>query len=230
MQMDEEPFNDRRVRLAMKYALDRRRMLQLVAQGNGILVNDIPIASILEYSVPGRPRRRDVDRAKALLKQAGHDDGLKVKLSVSDVQARFVEVATVYKQMAEDADIDIELDLKPADTYWDNVWLKTPMFVSAWIARPTDAMLALLLHSKAEWNETHWRRAKWDAQLAKARRTLDYKKRQAIYRSLQRSVIEEGGYLVPYMVNTIDATRANITGWKPSGTPFANFTQIDLKR
>ena len=228
MQMDVQPFNDVRVRQALKLAMDRKKMLQLVAQGNGILVNDIPIASILEYSLPGTPRGRDVNRAKTLLRQAGYEDGLKVKLSVSDVQARFIEIATVYKSMAAEADIDVELEIGPGDTYWDNVWLKTPMFVSAWIARPTDAMLALLLLSKADWNETHWRRAKWDARFATARRTLDYKKRQAIYRSLQKEVIEQGGYLVPYMVNTIDATRANVRGWKPSGTPFANFTQIDF--
>jgi peptide/nickel transport system substrate-binding protein len=228
MQIDVEPFNDVRVRQALKYAMDRRRMLQLVAQGNGILVNDIPIASILEFSVPGAPRARNVARAKTLLKQAGHDDGLKVTLSVSDVQARFIEIATVYKSMATEADIDVELDIGPGDTYWDNVWLKRPMFVSAWIARPTDAMLALILHSKADWNETHWRRARWDARLATARRTLSYKKRQAIYRSLQKEVIEQGGYLVPYMVNTIDATRASVRGWKPSGTPFANFAPIDF--
>lgn len=228
MQMNVPPFNDNRVRQAMKYAMDRRKVLRLVAQGNGILVNDIPIASFLQYGPQGAPRKHDVARAKALLKQAGHDDGLKVKLAVSDVQARFIEFATVYKAMAADADIDVELDIRPGDTYWDNVWLKVPMFVSAWIARPTEAMLALLFLADADWNETHWRRTQWDKSFELARSTVDPKKRARIYRSLVGTIVTQGGYLVPYMVNTVDATRANVRGWRPSGTPYANFAPIEL--
>jgi peptide/nickel transport system substrate-binding protein len=225
-QMDVPPFNDKRVRQALKYALDRKKMLQLVAQGRGIILNDIPIASFLEYGLKVRPRKHDVAKAKALLKQAGHDDGLDVKLAVSDVQARFIEYATAYKAMAADAGINVELDIRPADTYWDKVWLNVPMFLSAWIARPTDAMLALLFQSTAEWNETHWRSKQWDAVLAKARSTVDAKKRALLYQQLQRPIISQGGYLVAYMVNTIGATRRDVAGWKPSGTPFEHFATV----
>jgi peptide/nickel transport system substrate-binding protein len=228
MQIDQPPFDDNRVRLAMKYALDRQKMIQLVAQGFGTPVNDIPIPSLFQYALPARPRARDVERAKTLLRQAGHGDGLQVKLSVSDVQARFVEFATAYKAMAAEAGIDVQLDLKPADTYWDNTWLKAPMFVSAWIARPTDSMLGLIFPSSAAWNETHWKRPQWDAQFARARRTLGLKQRTALYQQLQRQIVNEGGYLVAYMVNTIGATRSNVRGWKQSGTFFENFATIDI--
>ncbi len=228
MQIDQEPFDDNRVRLAMKYALDRKQMTRLVAQGRGTVVNDIPIASFLQYALPGAPRPHDIERAKALLKQAGYGDGLEVTLSVSDVQARFIEWATAYKAMAASAGIDVKLNVTPADTYWDNVWLKDPLFVSAWIARPTDSMLGLIFPSTASWNETHWKRAEWDAKLAKARRTLDTKQRTALYRSLQKEVVDQGGYLVAYMVSTISAARRNVKGWRQSGTFFENFTTIDI--
>lgn len=228
MQIDVPPFDDNRVRLAMKYALDRGQMAQLVAQGRAVLVNDIPISSILEFALQGPPRERDLDKAKRLLAEAGYSDGLDVTLRVSDVQARFIEYATAYKAMAAEAGINVELDVRPADTYWDEVWLKEPMFVSAWIARPTDAMLALLFPSNAAWNETHWRRPDWDARFAEARRTLDYDSRASLYQQLQQEIVDEGGYLVAYMINTIGATRRNVTGWKPSGTFFENFATIDL--
>jgi peptide/nickel transport system substrate-binding protein len=220
MQIDQEPFDDLRVRQALKYAFDRKKMIQLVAQGNAGVVNDIPIASFLQYAVPGPARANDIAKAKSLLQQAGHGSGLTVKLSVSDVQARFVDFATAYQAMASQAGINVQLDVRPADTYWDNVWLKTPMFVSAWIARPADAMLNLLFPSDAEWNETHWKRPQWDAQFAVGQRTLDTKKRAVIYRSLQRQIIDQGGYLVPYMVKTVGATRSNVRGYAPSGNFF----------
>ena len=228
MQTDQPPFDDVRVRQAMKYAMDRQKMLDLVAGGHGILVNDIPISSVLEYGLPDPPREHNVEKAKQLLSEAGYADGLTVKLFVSDVQARFVEFATVYKELVAEAGINVELDLRPADTYWDVVWLKEPMYVSAYIARPADGMLALLYLSTADWNETNWRQTEWDAILTEARATLDHQKRTELYHRAQRNIVEEGGHLVPYMVNTIDAKRKNVTGWKPSGTPFHNFRNIDL--
>ncbi len=228
MQIDQPPFDDERVRLAMKYALDRDQMIQVVAQGRAGPVNDIPIPSILEFALQDPPRERDVERAKSLLAEAGYADGLEVTLAVSDVQARFMEYATAYKAMAADAGIDVKLDVRPADTYWDEVWLKVPMFVSAWIARPTDAMLALLFPSDAAWNETHWRRPDWDRRFALARRTLDYERRAALYEELQREIVDEGGYLVAYMVQTLGAISRRVTGWKPSGTFFEDFASIDL--
>ena len=227
MQIDQPPFDDLRVRQAMKYAMDRQGMLDLVAQGFGTLVNDIPIHSSLEYGVPG-VREHDVARARQLLSEAGYPDGLTVTLNVSDVQARFVEFATVYQQFAAEAGITVELNLGPADTYWDVVWLKEPMYVSAYIARPTDGMLALLYLSTADWNETHWRQEDWDQLFARARATLDYDQRKALYQQAQQSIMDEGGHLVPYMVSTINATRKNITGWLPSGTPYHDFRPIDV--
>jgi peptide/nickel transport system substrate-binding protein len=228
MTVDTPPFDNLKLRQAMKYVIDRQRMVDLLVGGYGTLVNDIPISSELQYAVEAPPRPHDVAMAKQLLSEAGYPNGLTVKLAVSDVQARFVEFATVYQQLAAEAGLTIELDVRPADTYWDVVWLKEPMYVSAYIARPTDGMLALLYLSDAEWNETHWRDPEWDALLAKARATLEVNERTRLYQQAQQQLIDEGGHLVPYMTNTIDATRKTITGWTPSGTPFHDFRNIDI--
>jgi peptide/nickel transport system substrate-binding protein len=228
MTVDTPPFDNPKLRQAMKYVIDRQQMLDLLVGGYGTLVNDIPISSTLQYAAQGAPRAHDAAKAKQLLSEAGYPNGLTVKLSVSDVQARFVEFATVYQQLAADAGLTVELDVRPADTYWDVVWLKEPMYVSAYIARPTDGMLALLYLSTADWNETHWRDPAWDALLAKARATLDIAERTRLYQQAQQQLIDEGGHLVPYMTNTIDATRKSITGWTPSGTPFHDFRNIDI--
>jgi peptide/nickel transport system substrate-binding protein len=227
VQMDRAPFDDVRVRQALKYALDRRVMLQLVAQQQAMVLNDIPIADRLQYALQDPARAHDVAKARALLAEAGHAGGLTVKLSVSNVQARFMDFATAYKDMAAQAGIDLQLDVTPADSYWDKVWLKTPMFVSAWIARPTSAMLRLLFLSKSSNNETHWFRPDWDARFRKAQGTLDEAGRAQLYRELQREVVDEGGYLVPYMHATLAATRKDIQGWKPSGTFFERFELIE---
>lgn len=102
------------------------------------------------------------------------------------------------------------------------------MYVSAYIARPADGMLALLYSSDAAWNEIHWFRPEWDELLATARATLDVEERTNLYHQAQQMIIDEGGHLVPYMTNTIDAVRRSVTGWLPSGTPFHNFLNLDV--
>src|SRR5918999_4474386 len=151
---------------------------------------------------------------------------MRLKLAVSDVQARFIDFATSYKQMAADAGIDLELDVRPADSYWEEAWLKVPMFISAWIARPTPAMLRLLFLSKSSSNETHWGGQEWDKRFFEAQGTLDPQARAELYKQLQSEIVNEGGYLVPYMHATIGATRRDIKGWKPSGTFVERFDTI----
>jgi peptide/nickel transport system substrate-binding protein len=228
MQTDVAPFDDPRVRLALKYALNRDGMIKLVAQGQATVLNDIPVSSTLQYGLTGPARGLDVARAKDLLAQAGHSDGLSVELATSDVQARFMDFATAYKSMAADAGIDLKLAVSPADTYWEKVWLQTPAFVTAWIARPTESMLALLFTSDSSSNETHWKRPDWEQRFRRARASQNQTERQEMFGQLQREVVDDGGYLAPYMANTISASSPDVQGWKPSGTFFEDFAAISI--
>jgi peptide/nickel transport system substrate-binding protein len=228
MQTDVAPFDDVRVRQALKYALDRRGMIDLVAQGQGTELNDVPVSSDLQYGLGDPVRQRNVEKAKELLAQAGHRDGLSIELATSDVQARFMDFATVYKGMAADAGIDLKLAVSPADSYWDEVWLQQPAFVTAWIARPAESMLAMLFMSDSSSNETHWDRPEWERRFRQGRASQSTSEREAIFRELQTEVVEEGGYLAPYMANTISATSPQVTGWMPSGTFFENFNSVSL--
>lgn len=228
MQTDVAPFDDPRVRLALKYALNREGMVDLVAQGQATVLNDIPISSTLQYGLQDSPRALNVSKAKQLLADAGHRDGLSIELNTSDVQARFMDFATVYKSMAADAGIELKLAVSPADTYWEKVWLQTPAFVSAWIARPAESMLALLFVADSTSNETHWDRPDWERRFRQARASQNETERQAMFAALQQEVIDDGGYLSPYMANTISATGPDVKGWMPSGTFFEDFSAISL--
>ena len=78
MRTDMPPFDDNRVRLAMKLVVDREQMRQAVLYGKGDLGNDQPIPPVLRVYTDIGVRERDVEQAKGLLKEAGHPDGLKL--------------------------------------------------------------------------------------------------------------------------------------------------------
>lgn len=213
-QIDVAPFDNNDLRLAIKYAGDREQMNQLVNQSRGVPLNDIPIPSLVEFGLDG-VREHNVALAKEHLSKAGYPDGIDLTLTLSPMQD-WSEWTTVWQQQLAEVGINVELDVTPADTYWDNQWLLQPLFMTGWNVRPTDSGLGLWYHSQAEWNETHWFRDDWDALLAQARATLDTDTRAGMYRQLQQMIIDEGGHFITHMYGLNGATGSNVSGWQPS--------------
>ena len=68
MLMDVPPFNDNNVRLALKYALNREEMLQLILKGHGTVGNDNPVGpSYRYYSKELKPIPYDPEKAASFL-------------------------------------------------------------------------------------------------------------------------------------------------------------------
>ena len=88
MWADTAPFDDVRVREAMKYVVDRDKMVQLVLGGHGQVGDDQPVASSCNSASRTSRRPRDVEKAKALLAAAGHRNGLQVDLHTSEAVIR----------------------------------------------------------------------------------------------------------------------------------------------
>ncbi|GAB3622296.1 ABC transporter substrate-binding protein [Mariniluteicoccus endophyticus] len=84
---DAGKLKDRRVRQAIMYAIDRQGLVDSVLGGNGKVVNAYMFAP--EWAVAGgaNPYGRDVDKAKALLKEAGWDPSIEVNLDIVPGQA-----------------------------------------------------------------------------------------------------------------------------------------------
>src|SRR5262249_1418016 len=79
MRLDRAPFTDVRVRQAFKLAIDRERMVQVAVQRHGKLGNDLHGRTFKSYASRLPQRTYDPEKAKALLKSAGHD-GVTVQL------------------------------------------------------------------------------------------------------------------------------------------------------
>ena len=52
-------------------------------------------------------------------------------------------MAQVFAEMAKAAGFDINVVVTPADSFWDDVWLKKPIVTSAWSMRPPGEGLAV---------------------------------------------------------------------------------------
>jgi len=212
MLCDTPPYDNVDTRLALKYSVDRRELVDKILRGYGVLGNDHPIAPIVKYSATDFEQRDfDADKARYHLKKAGLS-GHTFKLHTSD--AAFdgaVDAAILWQGHAKKAGIDIEVVREPVDGYWDNVWNKKPFSACFWFARITcDWMFTMAYAADASANDMHWKHDRFNKLLVEARGELDQNRRRSIYREMQMIVKDEGGVVIPMIANMVDAASKKV--------------------
>lgn len=217
MWVDTPPFDNVKVRQAMKAVVDRDQMLQTVLLGNGVTGNDNPVPPTNSCAFETTARKQDIPKAKSLLAEAGYSDAkpLKVDLYVAEAIPGIVNMAQLYKEQAAQAGIEVNIIQTPADTYWSETWLKHSFVISGWGARPPAEALAIAHRSNAPEPESHFSRKDFDALLDKANQTVDPAARCEVYKQAEKMITEEGGSIIPLFVFNMAAMRAECEGYQP---------------
>ncbi|MCQ8781995.1 ABC transporter substrate-binding protein [Mangrovibrevibacter kandeliae] len=214
MHCDTAPFDNNDLRLALKYAMDREKMVDTVLRGFGKVGNDFPINETYALFPEGIEQRTyDPDKAKFHFKKSGHEGS--VLLRTSDVAfPGAVDAAQLYQQTAAAAGITIDIRREPGDGYWSNVWNVQPFCTSYWGGRPTqDQMYTTAYYSKADWNDTRFKRPDFDKLLLEARAELDKSKRSEMYRDMAMMVRDEGGLILPMFNDFVNASTKAVQGY-----------------
>jgi len=197
------PFNNKDIRLALKYGIDREAILRVLFKGNGQIGNDHPISPANKYFAKELAQRRyDPEKAKFHLKKAGLDS-LNVTLSAANaVFPECVDTAVLFKEHASKAGITINVERVPDDGYWSNIWMKKPWCFCYWRGRPTeDWMFTTAYAADSKYNDTFWRNDEFNKLLIAARAELDQNKRRDMYVEMQRLVRDDGGVIVPLYIS-----------------------------
>jgi len=203
------PFNDPRVRLALRLAADREKMVASTLQGFGSVGNDLQSKGFPYYNSRLPQRKYDPERAKSLLKAAGQE-GLKVTIPTADWTPGMADGPLVYAQSAQAAGIQVEPQKMPGDKY-GAVWGKAPIG-GTYELGSFPFLLDTFLTTNAPLNITGWKRKGFDATYAKAQATLNAAKRKALYFDLGRELWEEGGYIVWGYGDRVDAHSSKVSG------------------
>ena len=212
------PFDNIDVALALKHAVNRDQIVNLLMFGYGTVGNDQPIARSDPDFNPNIPQMAyDPDKARFHLKKAGLSD-LRVELSASPTPFdQAVDAAMLMSENAKAAGITITVKREPDDGYWSSVWMKKPWAASFWAGRPSAAMmLASVYQSDAPWNETHWKNERFDRLLVEARSLEDAAKRREIYFDLQQIIHDECPTIIPAFASWVDAARKDLKGFVPN--------------
>ncbi|MGR2856807.1 ABC transporter substrate-binding protein [Erwinia rhapontici] len=214
MMVDQAPFSNNDLRLALKYAIDREQILQRVLGGYGSLGNDFPVNAAYPLFPSEIPQRTyDPDKAAFHFKKSGYSGPI-VLDTAEGVFPGAVDAATLFQLSAQKAGIKLDIRRQPDDGYWNNVWRSKPFCVSSWGTRLTqDLIYSLELGPTSASNETHFANPQFASLLKLARGEEDEAKRRALYHDIALIVRDEGGTLLPVFNNYLNASSNRLQGY-----------------
>ena len=213
MRVDVAPFDDVRVRQAMRLIVNREEMVQRVLSGHGRIGNDM--YGVLDGSYPKdfAQREQDIDTAKQLLKDAGQEN-LEIELFAPDDTAGLPEYATAFAEQAKAAGINVTATVLDGGTYWGAEYTQRAFATSYWSTRPYLNQVAQGALPTATYPETHWPPAgsNFEDLYNQAIAEVDQEKRYAIIREMQQMEYDDGGNIIAYFQNLIDGHAASVQG------------------
>jgi peptide/nickel transport system substrate-binding protein len=198
MHPEVEQFKDKRVRQAMRHAIDRDKIIQTVLLGAGTPAEDHHVApSHPEYAALPK-YGRDIDKAKKLLADAGFPDGFEYNMVTRPDPIWELNTAQALAEQFKDIGIRINIKSLPSAQYWE-VWTAAPFSLTAWGHRPLAIMtLGLAYRSNAAWNESHFSNAEFDKLLTQAEGILDPKERSKVMAKIEAIMQDEGPIVQPF--------------------------------
>lgn len=218
MRLDTPPFDDPDVREAFKLAADRDKLVETVYLGYGEVGDDLITPADPASPDTGAPER-DVERARELLEQAGHGDGLDVVLHTTTSYPGMDTAATLYAEQLAEIGVDVEISMDPPDTYWTDVFAQKPFYTGFYGGIPFTDVATVALLGDAPTNETAWQRPEWDEAFGEALATADADERNGILADLMLELRDEGGYVVWGTGDGLDLAAANVADL-PDGPGF----------
>ncbi|MEV0245606.1 ABC transporter substrate-binding protein [Nocardia sp. NPDC050712] len=225
MRVDTAPFDDPRVRQAMRLAVNREAMVEAVYYGYAEIGNDVYGNSAPYYNNTLPQRTYDPQRARELLRAAGREN-LTVTLPTADGMPGMLESATLFAEHAKAAGITVNLESVPADTYFSQVSGKAALSHIGWWNYSLDYFYGQTMTSGAPSNGTGWRRPGWDEKFAQARAAMDPQRRRELYFQLQDELWNEGGYILHSFAKRPDAAKKHVGGVRngvPGTDDWANY-------
>ncbi|MCC7284030.1 MAG: ABC transporter substrate-binding protein [Acetobacteraceae bacterium] len=209
---------DARVREALDLAIDREALNQVVNNGLfTITAQAVPPAS--PYYIAAIPApKRDLDRARALLREAGVSLPVPVAFTIPNSPVNR-QAGEVIQAMAAEAGFDVKLSaMEFASSLQAAQRGEFEAYFIGWSGRTDpDGNLWSFVHSRGAQNDGRYANAEADRLLDAARVETDVEKRRALYEQLDRIILlRDRPRLYLWHPTWIVAHTARLSGWSPN--------------
>ncbi|QBF32664.1 ABC transporter substrate-binding protein [Thalassococcus sp. S3] len=208
--------NDKRLRQALSYAVDREALNQVVFEGAFAPGNQSFPPNSPWYDTDHPVPARDVDKAKALLAEAGYPDGIDLEVQVTNTTV-LLQLMQVVQAMAAEAGIRISLTSKEFATLLaDQSAGEYQASQIGWSGRvDPDGNIHQFVTTDGGINDSGFSDPKVDELLDAARISTDATERKESYDAARDILIDEAPLVYLYHQTWIWAHTAALQGFTP---------------
>jgi peptide/nickel transport system substrate-binding protein len=219
-----------KVRQALSLSIDREAVTQVVFNGEFVPGNQW-VSPEHPYYQKGFPvPKRDIAKAKALLKEAGVTPPVSVDFMVSK-GAETEAAAQVIQSMAAEAGFDMKLRVTEFATSLKQAEAgEYQAYLLAWSGRiDPDGNSYIFQKTDAPQNYSAWSNKEADKALDDGRLVTDQAQRKAIYEKLAKVVLEEKPLLYIYHRRILIAHTTKLEGYKQMPDGLVRVVGLKLK-
>ncbi|MEJ2868071.1 ABC transporter substrate-binding protein [Actinomycetospora sp. OC33-EN08] len=227
LRVDRPPFSDPRLREAVRLGIDREALVRVAMLGRGRPGNDMFGRDVEYYPADVPQVTRDVDRARALVAEAGAQ-GLAFDLQASTVAPVFPGLATQLAEQLGEIGLRATPRMLPSENYFVSIRTTGVASLSQTGSLPIPDFLARRAVSTAVANNyTGYRNPAIDQLVAAAAAAPDP---SAPLRDAQLLLRADSGNLFPVSGDYLVGTAAELTGYDPARPNTAAWARFDQVR
>jgi peptide/nickel transport system substrate-binding protein len=214
MQMTQKPFDNPKVRKAVRYATDPAKCLQIAHKGVGQPAEHHHVCSVHPDYKKIEPLGFKPDEAKKLLAEAGYPDGIDIEINCKPDPSWEQAAVEAMAEQWKEGNIRAKINVLPSAKFWE-LWTEVPFGFTEWTHRPLGFMvLALAYRTGVPWNESRYSNKQFDDLLSKAEGTLDVDKRREILGELEQIMLDDGPITQPLWRSVYAAYDKRVSGFE----------------
>jgi peptide/nickel transport system substrate-binding protein len=213
---DREPFSDQRVRNALEHAMDRTTLAQGVSLGlYQPWFSQVAEASPLQLQNTGI--EHDLDRAKALMSEAGYADGFSMNIVPLPQYPEMIRAAEILKEQWAAINVEVEVRVEDpgvvGDIFTNREW-------DCWYSGttqgydPHEKLYAYYHSGEGTYNFQRWSDPRVDELLDSALATRDAGQRTELYTEANQMIIESSSRVATYQRITAMAMRPSVLNYQ----------------
>ncbi|OQX28847.1 MAG: ABC transporter substrate-binding protein [Spirochaeta sp. LUC14_002_19_P3] len=238
---EKKPYDDKRVRQAMNYAINRDEIIKAVYGSAGQPAkNPIP-PTMWSYNDDIKPYPYDPAKAKALLAEAGYPNGFETEIWAMPVARPYNpdarKIAEIMQAQLAKVNIKVEIISYEWGTYLDKTDTgEHQAAMLGWTGDNGDpdnflfVLLSIPAAEKPAGNIAFWRNEAFNSLIVEAKETTDAAKRTQLYRKAQEIFHEEAPWVtIAHSVVTVPA-RTAVKNFKISPTGLRVFKQVWIEK
>lgn len=225
-----KPFDDVRVRQAMNYAVDKEALVKGVFHGDAVAATtSIPVMAYHNEEL--KPYPVDLDKAKALLKEAGLEQGFKTSMLVTGGDVTSRQIGSAIQASLRQIGIEVELQTIEGSSQFSttksgNYELSLSYATSDTIDPDQLVGFTMVNPERANAFHTQWKDDRVNDLYAQERSTNEGEERGKMFKEIEARVHEGAPFIFLFMPKSAYAMRANVEGFEV--LPTANYSLKDV--